>query len=73
MKGETVFVVLSFLCFFLSIYFGMLPLYVILDEQMKAQLLALSTSFFTGGLVLVASFAIIKISGKLFSQTETHP
>jgi uncharacterized membrane protein YdcZ (DUF606 family) len=40
----------------------MFPLYVTVDEQLGVQLLAMATSFFVGGTVMVALFAIVKIS-----------
>jgi VIT1/CCC1 family predicted Fe2+/Mn2+ transporter len=71
LKVATVVIVVSFFCFFLAVYFAMLPQYVIVNEHLKAQLLALATSFFVGGMVLIIFFAIIKISGKLFSDKNT--
>jgi len=68
MKVGTVFVVVSFICFFLTVYFAMLPQYVSVDGHLKRQLLALATSFFVGGMVLILFFAIIKISGKVTSN-----
>jgi hypothetical protein len=69
MNVGTFFVAISSLYFFLSIYFGML-LYVIVDEQLRAQLIALATSFFVGGMVLIILFAVVRISGRLLARAR---
>jgi hypothetical protein len=66
MRVGTVFVVASFVCFFLSIYFAMLPPIIMPDERLRVQLLALATSFFVGGTVIIVLFAAVKFSGRLF-------
>jgi hypothetical protein len=68
LRVGTVFAVISFLLFFLSIYFGLLPLSVKVDEKLRAQLLALATSFFVGGMVISVLFTVAKIGGRLFSE-----
>lgn len=72
MRVESVFVVISFVCFFLSIYFAMLALFGTVDEQLRAQLLSLTTSFFVGGIVIAVLFAVLKIAARLFSQKDTR-
>ena len=73
MRVGTLFVVISFFCFFLSINFGVLLQYLVVDELLKAQLLSLTTSFFIGGIVMIVLFAVVKFSGRLFSEKETRP
>ena len=62
MRTETVFVTISGFCFFLSIYFGILSQYLVVDELLRAQLTALATSFFVGGAVVAILLAMVKIT-----------
>jgi hypothetical protein len=79
LRIETTFVMISFVCFVFSIYFVMLSLYVTVDELLRQQLLATSTSFFVGGAVIAVLLTVLKIVGKLSSKTKkatteyTHP
>jgi hypothetical protein len=72
MSAETVLVVVSFVCFFLAIYFAMFPLYVIMDEPLRVQLLAVATSFFVGGTVIIILVAVVKIIGRISTKKDTH-
>jgi hypothetical protein len=63
LKMETVFVMISIVCFFLSIYFVVLSMYVIVDELLKVQPLALASSFFVGGVVIAILSAVLRIAG----------
>jgi Golgi nucleoside diphosphatase len=63
LRIETVFVMISLVCFFISIYFVVFSLYVIVDELLKVQLLALASSFFVGGVVIAILSAVLRIAG----------
>jgi hypothetical protein len=64
LRIETLFAAFSFFCFFLCINFVMFPMYVIVDQQLKAQFLALATSLFVGGVVSIILFTAIKLISK---------
>lgn len=61
MRMGTVFVMISGVCFFLAIYFGILSQYLVVDELLRVQFTALATSFFVGGAVVAILFALAKI------------
>lgn len=61
LKMGTVFVMISGVCFFLAIYFGILSQYLVVNELSRVQLTALATSFFVGGAVVATLFALTKI------------
>jgi hypothetical protein len=61
LRMGTVFGMISGVCFFLVIYFGILSQCLIVDELLRVQLMALATSFFVGGAVVAILFALAKI------------
>ena len=67
---KTVFAIISYICFFLSTYFGILSQYLGVNELLKAQLLILTGTFFAGGTVIIASLAAVKISARLLPQKD---
>jgi biotin transporter BioY len=67
---ETAGVIISFLCFFLSINFGVLSVYVTMDEWQKKQLLAGATSFFVGGTIVAVLLIALKISHRFALEKE---
>jgi hypothetical protein len=67
-------VVISFICFFLSIYFVMISLYMVFDELLTRQLLAVATSFLAGGTITAMSLTVAKILEKIYSRKrKTKP
>jgi hypothetical protein len=60
LKTETISVIISFLCFFFSINFAVLSVYVIVDEGLRAQLVTAATSFFVGGAVIAVLLIVLK-------------
>jgi alkyl hydroperoxide reductase subunit AhpF len=68
LRIETAMVVISFICFFLSIYFVMISLYMVFDELLTRQLLAVATSFFAGGTITAMSLTVAKILEKIYSR-----
>jgi hypothetical protein len=58
---ETVFAMISGVCFFLAINFVVLSLYAIEDKLQKVQSLAMATSFFVGGAVIIILYILVKI------------
>jgi hypothetical protein len=60
---ETVIVLIPLVCFFFSIYFAVLWLYLIVDELLKVQLLALASSFFVAGVVTAILSILLKLVG----------
>ena len=63
MKTRIVFVAIPLVCFFFSIYFVVLSLYVIADELLKVQLLALGSSFLVAGVVTSILSIALKLVG----------
>lgn len=68
MRTETTVVMISFLCFFFSIYFAILSVYVTMNEWLKEQLLAAATSFFVGGTSVAVLLVVLKIIAKICSR-----
>lgn len=64
MRTETISVMISFLCFFFSINFAVLSVYVVVDEGLREQLVAAATSFFVGGVVIAVLLIVLKISAR---------
>ena len=61
LRISTVFVMISAICFFLAVYFGILSQYLVVDKLLRVQFTALATSFFVGGAVVAILFALTKI------------
>jgi magnesium-transporting ATPase (P-type) len=59
-------------CFFFAIYFAGLSFYTV-DASLKVQLLALSTSFFVAGIVVLISWIILLALKRLFKEYSIHP
>ena len=71
MRTETIFVVISFLCFFLAINLAVFSVYAITAEMLREQAVAMATSFFVGGAVIAVLLIILKIVAKAYSGTRS--
>jgi hypothetical protein len=60
-------VVISMFCFVLAIYFAGLS-YHMIDASLKMQLLALSTSLFIAGIVVLLSWIILLALKRFFKE-----
>lgn len=67
--GKTA-VVISMLCFGLSIYLGVIGSFAVAEATLKTQFVSLSTSFFIGGIIVLVCWIVFFILEKAISPRE---
>ena len=70
MRVNSIGFIVSVFCFVFAIYFVGLSFYVV-DESLRMQFLALSTSFFVAGIVVLISWIILLVL-KDFFRTDSY-
>ena len=67
--GKTA-VVISMVCFALSIYLAVIGSFAVAEVTLKVQFAALSTSFFAGGIIVLVSWIALLVLANTFSRRE---
>ena len=67
--GKTA-VVISMVCFALSIYLAVIGSFAVAEVTLKVQFAALATSFFAGGIIVLVSWIAFLVLAKAVSRRE---